>query len=180
MTMRWSGSSAGDVRAALEEFIRRIGVFDPPPTRAPVQYPEPGVAYSPAHAAGHEPGFARDDSADFGRGGGAGAANGSGDGPSGDRGGGSGGGSGRVELRVDGEVAVWLSPGVARALVEALGAYHDPRDRGTCDHCGGPRLDDNFVCADCGQPSGLFGQLLRERAARYEGPAGEINGEPGA
>lgn len=71
-----------------------------------------------------------------------------------------------------------LSPGVARAFVEALRAYQDPRDRGSCDHCGGPRLDGNFVCADCGQPSGLFGQLLRERAARYEGPAGELGDTP--
>ncbi|MET7426265.1 hypothetical protein [Dactylosporangium sp. NPDC005555] len=118
MTMRWSGASAGDVAAAVEEFARRVGVFDPP----------------------------------------------------------GGDGAGGVELRVGGGAPVSLSPGSARAFIEALRAYQDPRDRGTCDHCGGPRLDDNFVCADCGQPSGLFGQLLRERAARFEGPPGELSG----
>ncbi|KAB1131315.1 hypothetical protein F6X68_28120 [Micromonospora sp. AMSO12t] len=60
-----------------------------------------------------------------------------------------------------------LSAPVARALVEALRAYHDPRDRGRCDHCGGGRPDDNFLCGDCGRPSGLFGQLVSERAARH-------------
>jgi hypothetical protein len=70
-----------------------------------------------------------------------------------------------------GERTVPLLAPVAKAFAEALRAYQDPRDRGTCDHCGGPRLDDNFVCADCGRPSGVFGQLLQERAARYEGPA---------
>ncbi|MEW2376736.1 hypothetical protein AB0883_11605 [Micromonospora sp. NPDC047812] len=65
-----------------------------------------------------------------------------------------------------------LSAPVARALVEALRAYHDPRDRGRCDHCGGGRLDDNFLCGDCGRPSGLFGRLISERAARHtEQPA---------
>ena len=82
-------------------------------------------------------------------------------------------GGGGVEVAV-GDAVVRLSPGVARAFVEALVSYQDPRDRGSCDHCGGARLDGNFVCADCGQPSGLFGQLLRERAARFEGPAGEV------
>ncbi|MFF5226906.1 hypothetical protein [Dactylosporangium sp. NPDC000521] len=82
-------------------------------------------------------------------------------------------GGGGVEVTA-GDAVVRLSPGVARAFVEALVSYQDPRDRGSCDHCGGARLDDNFVCADCGQPSGLFGQLLRERAARFEGPAGEV------
>ncbi|MDG6109731.1 hypothetical protein [Dactylosporangium aurantiacum] len=114
---------AGDVGRALDEFVRRVGVFDGP--------------------AGQVPGGA--------------AADG-------------------VELRV-GDTAVRLSPGTARAFVEALRAYQDPRDRGSCDHCGGPRLDDNFMCADCGQPSGLFGQLLRERAARFEGP-GELGSAP--
>jgi hypothetical protein len=78
-----------------------------------------------------------------------------------------------VELRVD-DVAVVLAGPVARALVEALRAYHDPNDRGSCDHCGGRRIDGNFLCADCGQPSGVFGQLVRERAARYPGPPPEI------
>ena len=48
---------------------------------------------------------------------------------------------------------------VARALVEALRGYQDPRDRGTCAHCGG-RLDDDFVCRGCGIVNGLFGQTL--------------------
>ncbi|GAA2583638.1 hypothetical protein GCM10010399_11850 [Dactylosporangium fulvum] len=74
-----------------------------------------------------------------------------------------------VEIAVGGQV-VGLRPPVVRAFAEALRTYQDPRDRGTCDHCGGPRLDDNFICADCGQSSGVFGQLLRERAARYEPP----------
>jgi hypothetical protein len=78
-----------------------------------------------------------------------------------------------VEIRVDG-VPVVLSASVARALVEAMRAYHDPNDRGSCDHCGGRRLDNNFLCADCGQPSGVFGQLVRERAARYAGPPPEL------
>ncbi|WP_432987335.1 hypothetical protein [Dactylosporangium sp. CA-233914] len=70
-----------------------------------------------------------------------------------------------------GEQVVALRAPVVKALGEALRAYQDPRDRGACEHCGGPRLDDNFVCADCGRPSGVFGQLLAERAARYEPPA---------
>ena len=119
MTMRWRDATAGDVEAAVQEFVRRTGVFDPPS--------------APSEPVG-------------------------------------------VRVRVGDGPAVRLSPGVARAFVEALRAYQDPRDRGTCDQCGGPRLDDNFVCADCGQPSGVFGQLLRERAARYEGPAGELSG----
>ncbi|MGI5244414.1 hypothetical protein [Dactylosporangium sp. CA-139066] len=80
-----------------------------------------------------------------------------------------------VEITV-GDRTVPMRAPVVRALAEALRAYQDPRDRGTCDQCGGPRLDDNFVCADCGQPSGVFGQLLRERAARYEGPPPELPG----
>jgi hypothetical protein len=78
-----------------------------------------------------------------------------------------------VEIVVDG-VPVVLSAPVARALVEAMRSYHDPNDRGSCDHCGGRRLDHNFLCADCGQPSGVFGQLVRERAARYDGPPPEL------
>lgn len=55
---------------------------------------------------------------------------------------------------------VTLREPVARALVEALRAYHDPRDRGTCAHCGTGRLDDDFVCRTCGIVNGLFGQTL--------------------
>jgi hypothetical protein len=75
-----------------------------------------------------------------------------------------------AEVRVGDRVVAFRAP-VVRALTEALLAYQDPRDRGTCDQCGGRRLDDNFVCADCGEPSGVFGQLLRERAARYTPPS---------
>jgi hypothetical protein len=74
-----------------------------------------------------------------------------------------------VEITVGG-TPITLTPSAARALREAVLAYHDPRDRGACDHCGSRRLDDNFLCADCQQPSGVFGQLIRERAARYDGP----------
>jgi hypothetical protein len=56
---------------------------------------------------------------------------------------------------------------VAVALVGALRDYHDPRYQGRCDHCGGLRLDDNFVCRDCGRPNGLFGQLVAERLRGY-------------
>ncbi|MFI5908711.1 hypothetical protein [Dactylosporangium sp. NPDC051541] len=70
-----------------------------------------------------------------------------------------------------GEQVIALRAPVVKALTEALLRYQDPRDRGVCDHCGGPRLDDNFVCADCGRPSGVFGRLLAERVSRYEPPA---------
>jgi hypothetical protein len=80
-------------------------------------------------------------------------------------------GRGGVEISVTRlDAPLMLRPPVARALVEALRAYRDPRDRGTCDHCGGRRLDDNWLCADCGQPGGIFGEILRERAARDGGP----------
>jgi hypothetical protein len=69
------------------------------------------------------------------------------------------------------ESRVVLREPVARALVEALRAYHDPRDQGRCDHCGSPRLDANFGCRDCGRLSGVFGQLVAERAARHTEPA---------
>ena len=75
-----------------------------------------------------------------------------------------------VELTVDGASPVRLTGSAARALREAVLAYHDPRDRGACDHCGSRRLDDNFLCADCRRASGVFGQLIQERAARYDGP----------
>jgi hypothetical protein len=80
-----------------------------------------------------------------------------------------------VPVTVDGET-VRLSPPVARAFVAALTAYQDPNDRGACDHCGGRRLDGNFVCADCGHASGVFGQIIRERAARHAGPPRELDG----
>jgi hypothetical protein len=78
-----------------------------------------------------------------------------------------------VEIVVDG-VPVRLSAPVVRALAEAMKGYHDPNDRGTCDNCGGRRLDGNFLCADCGHASGVFGQIVRERAARYAGPPPEV------
>jgi hypothetical protein len=81
--------------------------------------------------------------------------------------------AGQVEVRVGG-AAVTLGPAVARALTDALRAYHDPRDRGRCGHCGGRRLDGNFQCADCGHLGGVFGQLVRERAARYAGPPRQL------
>jgi ribosomal protein S14 len=75
---------------------------------------------------------------------------------------------GGIEIRVgDDEARYTLRLPVARALAVALRAYHDPRDRGRCHHCGGRRLDDNFLCVDCGRPNGLFGQLILERAARF-------------
>lgn len=67
----------------------------------------------------------------------------------------------------DVESRMTLSTPIARALVQALQAYHDPRDQGPCDYCGGRRIDNNFLCLDCGQPNGLFGQLIAERAARH-------------
>ncbi|MFI5959210.1 hypothetical protein [Cryptosporangium sp. NPDC051539] len=77
-----------------------------------------------------------------------------------------------AEIEVDG-VALTLRAPVVRALAEALAAYHDPRDRGRCDHCGGPRMDENFQCRDCGRLSGLFGRMVTERAASYS-PLTEI------
>jgi hypothetical protein len=65
------------------------------------------------------------------------------------------------------ESRMTLSVPVARALVEALQAYHDPRDKGRCYYCGGRWLDNNFQCGDCGQLNGLFGQLIAERAAGH-------------
>ncbi|GIF67818.1 hypothetical protein Ais01nite_58530 [Asanoa ishikariensis] len=63
-------------------------------------------------------------------------------------------------------VTVSLSPAAAHALVEALRSYRDPRDHGRCDQCGTGRLDETFTCTSCGQPAGLFGQLVRERLSR--------------
>ena len=74
---------------------------------------------------------------------------------------------GDVEVRVGEQwLRLPLRAPVARALVEALRDYHDPRDQGRCDHCGGRRIGDNFLCRDCGRPNGLFGQMVAERAAR--------------
>ncbi|MDG4826796.1 hypothetical protein O7635_33515 [Asanoa sp. WMMD1127] len=64
-------------------------------------------------------------------------------------------------------VEVELSPAAAKALVEALRSWHDPRDQGSCAQCGTGRLDETFTCVSCGQPAGLFGQLVRERLARH-------------
>jgi hypothetical protein len=75
---------------------------------------------------------------------------------------------GDIEVCLGGQqVRLTLRAPVARALVEALRQYHDPRELGRCDHCGGRRLDDNFLCRDCGRPNGLFGQMIAERAAGY-------------
>lgn len=76
--------------------------------------------------------------------------------------------SGAVALRVGDADPVVLTESVAAALCTALRSYHDPRDRGRCAQCGGPRLDEGLQCLDCGQPAGLFGQLIRERMARHQ------------
>ncbi|MEU8229932.1 hypothetical protein AB0C12_10025 [Actinoplanes sp. NPDC048967] len=76
---------------------------------------------------------------------------------------------------------------VARALTEALRGYHDPRDRGSCAHCANGRLDDDFVCRDCGIVNGLFGQTIaafvasapRDPEPRGIGPAGRPDGTLG-
>jgi ribosomal protein S14 len=71
---------------------------------------------------------------------------------------------GELEVRAGGEVIhLKLRAPVAAALVQALRDYHDPRDQGRCDHCGGPRLDENLMCRDCGRPNGVFGQMVMER-----------------
>lgn len=66
-----------------------------------------------------------------------------------------------------GEASLSVSGSVAVALIMALREYHDPRDNGRCEHCGGRRLDANLMCADCKRPNGVFGQLIMERAARH-------------
>jgi hypothetical protein len=82
-----------------------------------------------------------------------------------------------VAVRAGGRTETFvLAPGVAGALASALRAYHDPRDHGRCEHCGGVRLDDNLICVDCGHAHGIFGQLLMERAARYEGDPEALEG----
>jgi hypothetical protein len=83
----------------------------------------------------------------------------------------------QIEVRgADGRTTFELSPGVARALGAALRAYHHPRDQGRCEGCGGVRLDDNLICVDCGRAHGIFGELLMERVARYEGDARAAGG----
>lgn len=73
-----------------------------------------------------------------------------------------------LEISVDGERSdLPLSGSVAVSLIMALREYHDPRDNGRCEHCGGRRLDANLMCADCQRPNGVFGQLIMERAARH-------------
>jgi hypothetical protein len=64
-------------------------------------------------------------------------------------------------------VTVSMSPSVAEALVAALRSYHDPRDNGACDQCATGRLDETFTCRSCGQPNGVFGQMVRERLGRH-------------
>ncbi len=65
-----------------------------------------------------------------------------------------------------------LSPSAVQALKHALEDYHDPRDSGNCDHCGSPRVDRNFICLDCGEANGVFGQLLKEHHGRHTDPLG--------
>jgi len=64
-----------------------------------------------------------------------------------------------------------IRPAVARALAEALAAYRDPRDYGTCAHCRTGVLDSNFLCRDCGIVNGLFGQALSRFVGGREQPA---------
>jgi hypothetical protein len=64
-------------------------------------------------------------------------------------------------------VTVTMSPSAAQALVAALRSYHDPRDNGACDQCATGRLDETFTCLSCGQPNGVFGQMVRERLGRH-------------
>lgn len=73
-----------------------------------------------------------------------------------------------TELDVGGRRLTLREP-VVRALVEALSAYHDPRDNGRCDHCGSHRMDTNFLCRDCGRLSGVFGEMIARRAAEDDG-----------
>lgn len=86
---------------------------------------------------------------------------------------------GDIEVRAGTEVLrLELRAPVAAALIQALRDYHDPRDQGRCDHCGGPRLDDNFVCRDCGRPNGLFGQMLVERLAHGDRLGEQLHDRP--
>jgi probable F420-dependent oxidoreductase len=67
-------------------------------------------------------------------------------------------------------VRVELTASVAKAMTEALARYQDPRDRGFCEQCGGRRLDEHLICADCGSANSIFAQMLLERASRYDEP----------
>lgn len=58
----------------------------------------------------------------------------------------------------------------AQALAEALIAYRDPRDHGTCDHCGG-NLDRDLQCRRCGIVNGIFGQTIADFLSRAQQPA---------
>jgi hypothetical protein len=83
----------------------------------------------------------------------------------------------RLTVSTDGgrEASVAVTGSVAVALMMALREYHDPRDNGRCEHCGGRRLDANLMCADCRRPNGVFGQLIMERAARHAAADPELN-----
>jgi hypothetical protein len=78
---------------------------------------------------------------------------------------------GELTLSFHGRQAqVPITAPVAASLAEALRSYHDSRDFGSCDHCDGGQLDDNFLCLSCGRPNGLFGQMLSERAVGHVEP----------
>ncbi|MEO3819334.1 hypothetical protein [Plantactinospora sp. B24E8] len=70
-----------------------------------------------------------------------------------------------------------ITPHLARALAQALSAYRDPADRGSCAGCGGRRLDDNLHCVDCGRLHGILGEVISRQAARVREQAAE--GRPG-
>jgi hypothetical protein len=76
-------------------------------------------------------------------------------------------GSAAAVIQVDNE-PIELTRSAVAALTKFLEGYRDPRANGDCDNCGGRRIDANFICLDCGHASGVFGQLLRERSARFQ------------
>jgi hypothetical protein len=86
---------------------------------------------------------------------------------------------GELSVRIgDQEIRLTCRASAAEALIRALRDYHDPRDRGRCDHCGSRWIDDNFLCRGCGRANGLFGQMLLERAGRFtETPAVETGAD---
>ncbi|MEE6260256.1 hypothetical protein [Plantactinospora sonchi] len=67
---------------------------------------------------------------------------------------------------ISGTETVSITPHLARALAQALSAYRDPADRGSCAGCGGRRLDDNLHCVDCGRLHGILGEVISRQAAR--------------